>query len=438
MGNIINANLGSLSVPTVNPQQALLSGEQTRQAIEEGERQRRIESLRAALQQESLQAGFDPATSTTMQQLAAVSPEDAARSRQALGQLSQDRQRAFFQDAQKGLELVQNDKLNDLVSLIGDRRRQLQKLNADSSDLDFLDSMVRQGDFDAAESLLMKVVDTGIAEGFIKDVEGVKAEKDLSRREREARIRQLDRNAIENARGTEFERLISGLTPDQKILAILIKLGINPRAVGSAIQTITDKGIENEIGEASGKIKQREKFGELTGTSRAQRIDKGFDRIVQINKGINNLDRAINTVRGGAGVGAIERFLPSFKAASVELDQIQNELALDVIGGVTLGAISEAELELAKTVALPRGLDNAQLIQHLEERKAAQQKVRAYFNEQIQHLDQGGSVASFLRQKELEAGQAPGVETPQVAEPQAQLTQPVQVLRFDEQGNLIQ
>ena len=113
-------------------------------------------------------------------------------------------------------------------------------------------------------------------------------------------------------------------------------------------------------------------------------------------------------MEGGAETGAISRFLPSIRAASVELDNIRNQLALDVIGGVTLGAISEAELELAKQVALPTGLDRPQLLEHLRQRKAAQQKLRNYFNEQIQFLDQGGTVAGFLREKERQqkAGQA--------------------------------
>jgi len=200
----------------------------------------------------------------------------------------------------------------------------------------------------------------------------------------------------------EFEALIEDLPEEKKKQAKLIKLGLSPRAVGSAVQTITEEGIADEIGKTEATISQRKKFGEMTGSSRAKSIDKGFDRIVKIDKGIFNIDRAITALKSGAGTGAIEKFLPSFKAASVELEQIQNELALDVIGGVTLGAISEAELNLVKLVALPAGLDEPQLIKHLEDRRAAQQKLRAYFQEQINFLDQGGTVAGFLRSKERE------------------------------------
>lgn len=226
----------------------------------------------------------------------------------------------------------------------------------------------------------------------------------------------------------EFESLTEGLDPEQEKEARLIKLGLSPRAVGSAIQTIAENDIAETIGDAEATIAQRKKFGELTGSSRAKAIDKGFDRIQKIDVGIGNIDKAIEAVRGGAGTGAVERLFPSIKAASVELDNIQGQMALDVIGAVTFGALSKGELDLAKTVALPTGLDGPELIDFLERKKAAQQKLRAYFQDQIDFLDQGGTVAGFLRSKEREvvgqgAAGADGTKTR---------------IKFDAQGNVVQ
>ena len=215
----------------------------------------------------------------------------------------------------------------------------------------------------------------------------------------------------------EFEALTSDLSPEKKQEATLIKLGLSPRAVGSSIQTISDRGIQDQVGNASATIKQREKFGELTGSSRAKTIDSGFERIQKIDVGIGNIDRAVAALNSGAGVGSIEKFLPSFKAASVELDNIQGSMALDVIGAVTFGALSEGELNLAKQVALPTGLDTPELIKYLGDRKIAQEKLRSYFNEQIQFLDQGGTVAGFLRSKERGSeGQQGGLSAGEQAE----------------------
>lgn len=198
----------------------------------------------------------------------------------------------------------------------------------------------------------------------------------------------------------EFADLTAGLTPEQKKEARLIELGLSPRAVGNAIQTITKQGIATEIGKSKATIKEREKFGELNAASRSKAIDKGFETIRKIDGNVLNLDRAIAAVEAGAGTGAIERLFPSIMASSVMLDQIQGELALDVVGAVTFGALSEGELNLAKQIALPTGLDGPELIKHLQDKKTAQEKLRGYFNEQIQFLDQGGSVAKFLRSKE--------------------------------------
>ena len=88
------------------------------------------------------------------------------------------------------------------------------------------------------------------------------------------------------------------------------------------------------------------------------------------------------------------------RAASVALDQIQGEMALDVIGATTFGALSEGELNLAKSIALPTGLNKKELKAHLNAKKEAQEKLRDYFKEQVQFLDNGGTVAGFLRMKE--------------------------------------
>jgi hypothetical protein len=242
-------------------------------------------------------------------------------------------------------------------------------------------------------------------------------------------------SSAETPAGTaEFTSLTKDLTKEQKQEATLIKLGLSPRAVGNALQTITSQGIEQEIGKASAVIKQREKFGEMTGVSRAKMIDAGFEQITKINRGIGNIDRAAELINSGAGVGAIEKFFPSFKAASVELDNVQKSMALDVIGSVTFGALSQGELNLAKEVALPIGLDAPELIEHLKQRKEAQIKLRDYFQDQIQFLDQGGTVAGFLRSKENENAQQPA-ETNQADQPQANSIQDVGIIMEDENGN---
>jgi len=130
-------------------------------------------------------------------------------------------------------------------------------------------------------------------------------------------------------------------------------------------------------------------------------VKKGNDSVQKINKNLLNLDRALAALGRGAGVGAVERFLPSVKAASVELDQIRNELALDVIGSVTFGALSQGELDLALRTAIPTGLNTKELTDFLQRKKVAQEKLRDYFIEQIKFLSKpGATVAEFMESKQ--------------------------------------
>lgn len=164
--------------------------------------------------------------------------------------------------------------------------------------------------------------------------------------------------------------------------------------------------LTEKVAESEAEIKERTKFAELTGSSRAKKIDDGFEAIGKADQNIGNIDRAIRALDEGANTGAIEsRFFPTIKAASVALDQIQNELTLDVLNSATFGALSEEELKLAKQTALPTGLPEAELREWLMRKREAQEKLKAYFMEQVDFLDQGGTVAGFLRMKERGAPQ---------------------------------
>jgi len=208
-----------------------------------------------------------------------------------------------------------------------------------------------------------------------------------------------------SAEASSFQDLIKDFTPEEQVLAKKVKAGLKGRAMSNAVLSAIKSGDIQSLAQAKAEIKQAEKFGEMTGTSRAKAIDKGFESIVKIDAGIGNIDRAIAAIDKGAGVGAVEKLWPSIKAASVELDNIRGQMALDVVGATTFGALSKGELDLAKDIALPTGLDSAELKEYLIKKKTAQEKLKSYYNEQIQFLDQGGTVAGFLRQKKGSQGQ---------------------------------
>lgn len=214
--------------------------------------------------------------------------------------------------------------------------------------------------------------------------------------------------AAAGASGRErfFGSLTEGLSSEEQEQARRIQLGLDPRAVGSANITIAgDEGLTEDVAESQATIVQRKKFAEATGALRSKLIDKGFESIKSIDANLRNIDKAIAAIDEGAITGVIEsKFFPTIRKSTVKLNQIQSELGLDVVGGVTFGALSKGELDLALTVALPIGLQPPELRQWLQAKKTAQEKLRAYYAEQIDFLDKGGSIAGFLRSKQRQGG----------------------------------
>jgi hypothetical protein len=243
-----------------------------------------------------------------------------------------------------------------------------------------------------------------------------------------ASVRNLE-NAIKEHGGgaapagqVEFESLIGGFSSQDQALARRIKAGLEPRAgvkpgaklsvIGGVLHsTDPDSGLSRpveidgktltseDVGRSEAVIAEAKKFGELTGADRAKRIDKAVESITKIQGNIRNIDRAISALDRGARTGAVDRFLPNIRAASVELAQINKELALDVIGNVTFGALSKGELDLALEVAIPTGLDEEELRDFLVRKRAAQNKLIDYFQSSVDFLDDGGTIAGFLRQQ---------------------------------------
>jgi hypothetical protein len=138
-------------------------------------------------------------------------------------------------------------------------------------------------------------------------------------------------------------------------------------------------------------------------------IKKSFDSIGKTRRSISNIDNAIKALDNGANTGALQRFLPTITAASVELQQVRGQMGLDVIGAVTFGALSESELAFALNVALPDGLSGPRLRQWLVDKKAAQEKVIGNMNEAIQFLSQGNTVADFVASKQGASNQSESI-----------------------------
>jgi len=149
---------------------------------------------------------------------------------------------------------------------------------------------------------------------------------------------------------------------------------------------------------------ERAKFGErAAGSAAIDMSAKTFEQIAPIKRSISNIDNAIAAIDKGAATGPVISQLPSIRAASVELDNIQKAMGLDVISETTFGALSEGELKLALNKALPTNLSPADLRRWLEEKKIAQEKLVSYLENAAIYLGiPGNTISGFLsEQKEM-------------------------------------
>lgn len=199
----------------------------------------------------------------------------------------------------------------------------------------------------------------------------------------------------------EFRDLIKDMTPADQKRAERIKAGLDPRAGQSADERIAlNQELTDLVAGSKAQIREEGKFAETVGADRAKRIDAGFDKVQKIQANTRNLEKALSAIERGATTGTIENAMgPSVRASTLELEQIEGELGLDVVGAVSFGALSEGELNLAKQVALPKNMQPEELTQWVQNKIAANNKLSDYYSAQIDFLDQGGTVAGFLRQQ---------------------------------------
>jgi len=130
---------------------------------------------------------------------------------------------------------------------------------------------------------------------------------------------------------------------------------------------------------------------------------ESFKSLTAVRKNIRNIDEGIRLLEEGAKTGAIEGRLPSIRAASVKLANLKGRLGLDVIGAVTFGALSEAELQFALDTALPTKLDEEDLKQWLTEKRDAQHKLATNLEEAALFLGTpGNTISEFIQIKKAE------------------------------------
>ena len=151
-------------------------------------------------------------------------------------------------------------------------------------------------------------------------------------------------------------------------------------------------------------------------------------------KGANRIyDRAIAAIDKGAESGAFAKLLPSIRAETIELQNSIREAGLNTISGVTLGAISKPELELALAVDIPEGMDESDLKPYLQRKKKANIKLMKELNKMSSFLSKSGNTVAMWNEKWGGETDFSGIGSEAIEASDAP-----QVYKFDAQGNLIE
>ena len=131
-----------------------------------------------------------------------------------------------------------------------------------------------------------------------------------------------------------------------------------------------------------------------------------IEDLAAVNSGIANIDTAISAIDSGAQSGVIEKYLPAMETSTASLRNAMNRMGLDVIGSVTFGALSAAEMNLAMETAVPRNLGPVQLKEWLVEKKRVQRLAADALSNAANYLsDPKNTLSGYLQQNSTGGGQ---------------------------------
>lgn len=144
--------------------------------------------------------------------------------------------------------------------------------------------------------------------------------------------------------------------------------------------------------------------GKAAGKQAIEMSGEALQQIPAIDKSLSNIDDAITALDNGANTGVVYNMGPTFRQASLELQNVANRMGLDVVGAVTFGALSKGELDMAMATALPQGLKPDALRKWLVDRKEAQLKLRNELVNAAIFLGTPGNTPAMWAEKHIKNG----------------------------------
>jgi len=151
----------------------------------------------------------------------------------------------------------------------------------------------------------------------------------------------------------------------------------------------------------------------ILGTEAAKIAADSFEQIGTNRSMIASLREAARLVEQGAATSQLEEFLTPLNQATNFLKTVTGELTLNQLSQVTMGALSEKELELLQATAAPSGFNKTEIINWYKDKANATEKALSVLEQQAVYFSQPGAspgewieMQRQLRDSEVENDQA--------------------------------
>lgn len=210
--------------------------------------------------------------------------------------------------------------------------------------------------------------------------------------------------AMQSALGTNYARQSSGIQTDPATGQQYVTEYDPNTGVGRRVD------VEGAVGETPAQKQQREAQQAFRLADVADARERGveiFDASEQINRSIGIMKQARDIVaQGDVQTGLFERYLPAFNANTALFRSLRTTLGIDVINSATFGALSEAELNLALSKDIPDSLEGPALVEYLDRKIQAQNKLYREMTKKARYLQSGVSLSEYMEEtsKQVQEG----------------------------------
>ena len=174
--------------------------------------------------------------------------------------------------------------------------------------------------------------------------------------------------------------------------------------------SVTKLGTRGLTSKAKAQFESESQFKLADVEAARERGEKVFDQSQQVNRSIDIMKQARDLAASPKGVrtGVIDRFLPAFDENTAMFNSLRTTLGIDVINSATFGALSERELDLALSRDIPNTLSGQALVNYLDEKIAAQNKLYREMTKMGRKLQSGIGLGQYMAdmQAEIDAATA--------------------------------